>query len=159
MSFSSDNPLITNQLPQTINLPEIKQGDLFQERLEELLREISNSVNSKEGGLYSLVETGSSELFYTQGSPQRFRNVYRKVLDFIDLNGANIGAGAAVDFPHNIGGVFESAGIYAHCTATDGRRFTIVFPDVWIDGADAFIVNPIAVELTQCDVVINVLKN
>jgi hypothetical protein len=159
MSFSSDIPIITNQLQQTINLPEIKQGQLFQERLEELLREISNSVNSKEGGLYSLAETGSSELFYTQGNPQQFRNVYRKVLDFIDLNGANIGAGAAVNFPHNIVGVFESAGIYAHCTATDGRRFTVVFPDVWIDGTDAFIVNPIAVELTQCDVILNVLKN
>lgn len=158
MSFSSDNPQIINQVQQTINLPKVSEGPLFQERLEELLRSIANSVNSKEGGLYSLDEKGSSEQFYIQGNPQRFRNVYRKVLDFVNLNGGNIGAGAAVNFAHSITGVAESAGIYAHCTATDGRRFTVVFPDVWIDATNAYFTNPIAVALSQCDVIINVLK-
>ena len=158
MSFSSDNPIITNQLPQTVNLPKMEEGELFQERLIKLLRDITNSVNSKEGGLYTLNETGSSERFYIQDNPQKFRNVYRKTLDFIDLNGANIGASASVNFAHGITGVQESAGIYAHCTATDGRRFTVVFPDVWIDATNAYFVNPIAVDLTQADVIINILK-
>jgi hypothetical protein len=157
MSFSSDNAQITNQLPQTINLPSIKDP-IFIERLEELLRNISNSSNQKQNGLYTLEEKGSSEQYYIQGNPQRFRNVYRKVLDFVNLNGGNIGAFSLVSFSHGISNVQESAGIKAHCTATDGRHFTVVFPDVWIDATDAFFDNPIGVTLSQVDVVIPVLK-
>ena len=159
MSFSSDQPQITNQLPQTINLPSIKdKPELFAERVEDLLRQISNSVNSKSGGLKSQAETGASKQFYKQDNPQQFRNVYNKTLDFVQLNGANIAASDSVNFAHNITSLEESAGIFAHCTAADGRRFTVVFPDVWADSTDAYFVNPIAVELSQCDVELNILK-
>lgn len=158
MSFSSDNPQITNQLPVTINLPQMDKKELFQERLDKLLKDISNTTNTKTGGLYTLNEFGSSEQYYTQGNPQKFRNVYRKTLDFVNLNGGNIGASASVSFVHGISSVAESAGIYAHCTTTDGRLFTVVYPDVYIDATTAFFTNPDAVALTQCDVVINVLK-
>lgn len=158
MSFSSDNSQIFNQSQLTINLPPVSNPELFNSVLTNLLRNMSNSLNSKEGGLYTLDEKGNSEQFYIQGNPQKFRNVYRKVLDFVQLNGANIGASASVNFPHNVNSMLESAGIYAHCTATDGRIFTVVFPDVWADSTDAYFVNPIAVELSQCDVVLNYLK-
>lgn len=158
MTFSSDIPAISNQAPQTINLPDLDKPELFQERLEQLLRYMNDAINAKEGGLYTLNETITSEQYYIQSNPQKFRNVYRKTFDFVFLNGANIGAGAAVNFPHNITSLLESAFIYANCTATDGRRFSVVFPDVWADSTDAFFVNPIAVTLSQCDVILNVLK-
>lgn len=158
MSFSSNEPSITNQLPLTVNLPDIARGELFQDRLQDIIKEMTLVVNSKEGGLYSLQEKFSSQTYFTIGDPQTFRNVYRKVLDFVNLNSGNIGASATVSFVHGITGVDESAMIYANCTATDGRRFSVVFASVWITGTTAFFTNPIAVALTQCDVVINCLK-
>lgn len=158
MSFSSDKAQIVNQAPLTINLPSLQNPTLFTERLEDLLQNFSNTINSKEGGLYTLDEKGSSEQFYIQGNPQRYRNVYRKTLDFVNLNGGNIAAAAAVNFPHDITGIVESAGVYAHCTTTDNRFFTVVFPDIYLDATNAYFTNPLGVALTQCDVIANVLK-
>lgn len=158
MSFSSNDPAIVNQIPQTINLPKVGDGDLFQERLEDLLTNIANNCNGKAGGLYTLNEKFSSEQYYKQNDPNNFRNVYRKTIDFVQENGGNIGPSATISFPHGISQVQESAMIYANCTATDGRRFTCVFPDVWVDSSDAHFVNPIAQNLSQVDVVICVLK-
>lgn len=158
MSFSSDNPQITNQLPVTIDLPTLDQKQLFQERLEKLLKDVSNTVNTKEGGLFTLNETGTSQQFYIQGNPQRFRNVYRKTLDFVNLNGGNIAGGAAVNFPHGISGIVENSMIYASCTTIDGRFFTVVFPNVYLDTTLAYFTNPLGVALTQCDVIANILK-
>lgn len=158
MSFSSDKAILINQLPQTINLPEIKNQELFKDQLENLLRNITNNVNSKEGGLFSLAEQFSSQQYYIQGNPQKYRNVYRKVMDFIDENGGNIAGSASVSFAHGISGIQESAGISANCTATDGRRFTVVYPDVYVDSTTAYFTNPYTVALSQCDVIIQVLK-
>lgn len=159
MSFSSDNSQIINQSQLTINLPSLSNSKLFESVLTDILRSISNSLNSKEGGLYTLEEKGNSEQYYIQGNPQKFRNVYRKVFDFINLNGGNIGSSASINFAHNINSIFQSAGIYANCKSNDGRIFTVVYPDVWADSTNVYFVNPIAVELTQCDVVLNYLKN
>jgi len=159
MSFSSDQPQITNQLPQTINLPSIKERpELFAERVEDLLRQIANSLNSKSGGLKSLAETGASKQFYKQDNPQKFRNVYNKVLNFVDLNGAPIGASASVNFAHVIMGLQQSAGIYAHCTDSAGKRFTVAYPSVYADNTNAYFTNPVALTLSQCDIELNYLK-
>lgn len=158
MSFSNDNAQITNQLPTTVNLPDFEEKQIYKEAIEKLFRDHANTVNTKSGGLFTLNETGNSEQFYIQGNPQRFRNVYRKTLDFVNLNGGNIAGGAAVNFAHGISSVQESAGMYAHCTDVSGLRFTIVYPDVYINATNAFVTNPSASALTQCDVVIQVLK-
>lgn len=158
MSFSNDQPILINQLPITVNLPKVKESELFQVQLENLLRDISNNVNGKEGGLFSLQELYNSQQYYIQGNPQRFRNVYRKVMDFVEENGGNVGASASVSFAHGISSVEESAGIYANCTATDGRIFTVVYPDVYIDSTTAYFTNPYIVALSQVDVVIQILK-
>lgn len=158
MTFSSDIPGVSNQAPQTINLPDLSKPELFQERLEQLLRYMNDAINAKEGGLYTLNETITSEQYFIQNNPQKFRNVYRKILDFVNLTGGNVGPNDSPSYPHEITGIEESAFIYANCTATDGRRFSVVFPDVWADNTNAYFVNPIAVELSQCDVILNVLK-
>lgn len=158
MSFSSDKAAITNQLPATINLPDIDDKDLFVEALEDILKGITDTVNQKDGGLYTLNETASSQQYYNSKDPQSFRNVYRKVFDFILLNGGNIGAGATVSFPHEMSSVSGSAMIYANCTAGDDTMFTLVYPDIYIDDTTIYFINPVALELTQCDIIINVLK-
>lgn len=158
MSFSSDNAAITNQLPNTINLPDLDNKELFVERLEAILKEITDSVNQKDGGLYTKDETASSQQYYNPDDPQEFRNVYRKVFDLIDLNGANVGASASLSYPHEMVGVSGSAMISANCTDSDGKMFTVVYPDVHINEDDLFFTNPVALELLQCDVVINAIK-
>ena len=158
MSFSSNEPALINQLPQTVNLPNISNGELFQDQLEDMLRNITNNSNGKTGGLYSLQEYYNSNQYYIQGNPQRFRNVYRKVLDFVQENGGNIAGSASVDFAQSITSVQESACIYANCTATDGRIFSVMYPNVYITSTRAYFVNPYTVALSQCDVVIQILK-
>lgn len=158
MAFSSNQPQITNQLPFTINLPDIRKTDLFQNQLDILLRTITSAVNQKEAGLYNLVEQSSNQQYFQQGNIQNFRNVYRKVMDFVNLNSGNIAGLATVFFPHGISNITESAGIQANCTDTNGKRFSLVFPNVWVDSINAYFVNPFNVPLTQCDIIINILK-
>lgn len=161
MSFSSDQPILINQLPQTVNLPEIREGQLFQDQLEDLLRNISNNCNGKTGGLFTLQEQFNSDQYYqtyVSGQPIKFRNVYRKVMDFVNENGGNIAGSASVNFAHGISSVKESATIWANCTATDGRIFSVMYPNIYITSTRAYFTNPYTVALSQCDVVIQILK-
>ena len=158
MSFSSDNPLITNQIPTDINLPKLSQADLFQERLEDFLQDMANAINSKEGGLYTLDETASSEQYYDLTNTSKFRNVYRKTFDMIQLSGSNIEGSQTIGFPHEMTGVDECAGIYGHGATNGGILFTTVYPDVYIDGDRVYFTNPTTDELKQAVVVVNVLK-
>jgi hypothetical protein len=105
MSSSSDNALITNQLPISIEFPEERQ--LFLEILSLTYKRIANSVNTKTGGLHSKLEQFNSEQYYTS-QPFVFRNVYRKTFDIIELNGnAPIATGTTVSVAHNITGIVQ----------------------------------------------------
>lgn len=159
MSFSSDNPAITNQLPQTINFPDMDDKELFVEYLEDKLKEISDTVNQKDGGLYTLEETASSQQYYDRDDPQCFKNVYRKVFDLIELTGDDIGPGDTVGFPHEFNSITGSAQIYANCSSNDGKYFTLVYPDVYLDDLNINFVNPTTDTLNQADVIANILKN
>lgn len=159
MSFSSDNPQVTNQISQTINLPKIQQSDLFQERLEDLLRNIANNVNGKIGGVYDQNEKGTSEQYFIDNNPQRYRQVYRKTFDMVDLNGGNIAPGAtAGPFPHGISQVKESAHIWANCTADSGEVFSLMGTNVFADATDVTFTNNTPFTLTQADVILNLMK-
>ena len=158
MSFSSDDALIKNQLPQTVNLPDMKDEDLFTDSLEGLLKNIADTVNGKEGGLNSLQERGSGAQFYSKDNENQLRNVYRKIFDLATLNGGSIGGSDTIQFTHEITNLCESAGIYAHCTSVDGLFFTAVFPDIRLTRTSVIFTNPHTQALTQCDVVANYLK-
>lgn len=161
MAFSSDIPQITNQLPFTINLPEVKTDKIFKQELEHILRYISSSLNQKEAALYTLTEQGSNQQYYIQNNTGQFRNVYRLTMNFVNLNGGNIPVSAIpISFPHNMVGVKQSAGITANCTDTNGTIFTVVYPYVYINATNAFLLNNNAsgFPLTQADVIINILK-
>lgn len=88
MSFSSDPVLQANQLPISIELSE-KPEQLIQQ-LELIFKRISNTVNTKTGGLYQTLETAAFDQLFTPGNPQQFRSVYRKVVDFGALPNAGL---------------------------------------------------------------------
>ena len=92
MTFSSDNPLNTNQLPISLNVdPEDKD---FGNILLLYLRRIANAVNTKESGLFLLQENAPFEQWYQIGNPQQNRNAYRITADLVFLNGGNIPTGS-----------------------------------------------------------------
>ena len=92
MTFSSDNPLNTNQLPISLDVdPEDKE---FGNILLLYLRRIANSVNTKESGLFLLQENANFEQWYQIGNPGQNRSAYRLTIDLVDLNGGNIPTGS-----------------------------------------------------------------
>ena len=156
---SNDQALINNALPISVDFED--SGDNLIPMISQIYKRIANSVNGKESALYSLQEKGTFQLYFIPTDPMQFRNVFRKCFDMVSLNGnVNIPVGAApVTFAHGITGIFESAFIYANATNTIGRRFSFVYPYVYLDGTNVVIVNPDANALTQCDVIANYLKN
>jgi hypothetical protein len=158
MSFSSDQAILINQLPISAEFD--KDQEKFLEQLGSLYKRIAQSVNNKEGGLYSLQELYNSQLFFMTGNPQQFRNVYRKVFDVVDLNGGNIPAAGAVSFPHNINGILYATNIYASCTSTTNEFFTVVYDDATMDAANLYFTNPLpATPLKSVLFVAEYLKN
>lgn len=91
MTFSSDNPLNTNQLPVSLEVnPEDRD---FSSILILYLRRIANAVNTKESGLFLLQETASFEQWFQTANPQQNRNGYRSTFDLVALNAGNIPPG------------------------------------------------------------------
>lgn len=156
MAFSSDQPILTNQLPISIDFPRDQESLLT--AITDTYKKTANVVNTKVGGNYGLTEVATFRLLYGNNLSSQFRNVYRKTFDLVQLNGANIGAGAAVNFPHNINGIANAFLIFASCTSSSGIFFTSVYPDVYLDATDVYFTNPLAVTLTQCIVIAEYTK-
>src|ERR1700733_458298 len=92
MTFSSDNPLNTNQLPISLDVnPEDKDFDSI---LLLYLRRVANAVNTKESGLFLLQENASFEQWFQTANPGQNRNAYRVTIDLVALNGGNIPTGS-----------------------------------------------------------------
>ena len=161
MSFSNDPSLLVNQLPTTFELP--REPERLHETLDLWIKRISNSVNSKEGGLFSLQEFFDFKQFFTAGNPNVFRNDYRKTFDITGLNGGNIAGGATVNFPHGIVGMTQGTLIYASCTTTTGVTFTVTYPYFTVDiatGGNINFTNPLpATALSTVIGVAEYLKN
>lgn len=94
MSFSSDIPLQSNQLPISLDTP---GGLNLTETINLLFKRISNTMNTKEGALYLPIELATFQSYFTPNDPQRLRNTYRMVVDF----GALPNAGTKT-VPHGI---------------------------------------------------------
>lgn len=94
MSFTSDNPLQVNQLPVSMEFP--PSYEEFLPIMSLLYKRIVAAMNSKEGSLYTIIEQGNFQRYYTPSDPQTFRNVYRLVVQVTPLvAGPN-------PFPHGI---------------------------------------------------------
>jgi hypothetical protein len=99
-SNTSDSALKINQLPITVDIP--KNPDDFYDYLSLHIKRVSNAVNTKTGGLYTLQEQFSSNQYFTPNNPEQFRNVYRLTFDMVAQNGGPIAHGATVSVAHNI---------------------------------------------------------
>ena len=139
MSSSSDTAL-TNPVNTTINLPSIDNKELFEDRLEECLRDIATKVNTKEGGLYSLAESITFKQYFTEDDPQNNRNTYRKSFDL--TSGGNIASSATVTPAHGITNLGDAILIYVSCVTTTNERFTAFFPDVCMTATTFDFTNP-----------------
>lgn len=148
MTFTSNQPLLVNQLPLSIDFP--KEWVKFLDIWTELYKRIANCVNTKEGGLFSLQEQFSSQQYFTLSEPGVFRNVYRKTFDMVELNGGSIAAGATVTFPHNITGILDTATIYGGATNSDAPVKYIPLPYV----SATSVTNQVQIYLTPTDVVL-----
>jgi hypothetical protein len=97
MAFSSDNSSLQNQLPLSVELEE-RPGELRQ-NLNQLYQKISSAVNNKVGGLYVPQEKTNGQQYFDPTNVQKFRNVYRMVVDFGALPNAT-----SKSVAHNIQG-------------------------------------------------------
>lgn len=158
MGFSSDNSQIFNQISENVNLPDIDKPELFTTKLELLLKNIIESSNTKVGGLYDFAEKGTSEQYFRLNDPQSYRQVYRKSFDMVNVNGGNIANGVTVTTTHGISQVKESAKIWANCTSTTNRSFSLMSQNIYVDGTNISFTNNTGLTLSQVDVIVNILK-
>lgn len=86
--FSSDPAMLSNQLPISLDFPdEPDELNLF---VQAIIKRIANATNSKESGLYIPIETATFISYFTPNNSQKFRNVYRKVIDFGQLPNSTV---------------------------------------------------------------------
>ena len=110
----------------------------FREKFLELYRDLSNSVNTREVGIYDLVEFLTGENWFTSGNPQVKRKTYRKVFQISDAN---------LNFAHNITGIVLCTHIYG--SGTNGVNF---FPIPYVSAVA--VANQIQVDITPTNIVI-----
>lgn len=81
MAFSSDRPLQSNQVSISLEVPK-PDDPAFVETMSLYLKRMADSMNTKEGALYTLKEVATFQQYFTAGDPLKTRNVYRKVVNF-----------------------------------------------------------------------------
>lgn len=112
MSFSSDEPLVSNQLRLSVDFPEVSTPE-FIPILDDMYKRIADAVNTKEGALYIPIEDATFQLYFS-ADPQRLRNVYRKTIDFGALPNT-----ATKSVPHGIAFTTEFTTTRIYGSATD----------------------------------------
>jgi hypothetical protein len=167
MTFSSNIPLDTNQLPISLDVnPDDKD---FENILLLYLRRVANSVNTKESGLFLLQENASFEQWFQNGNPQQNRNGYRITADLVALNGGNIPAGStslvlsASTQPRSIMGYLYPVQGFGGALDTTGLSYFLNDPDIYVrynSSTNTIIIqNNSGNALTWCVWVFEYLKN
>lgn len=136
LSFNSDLPLQSNQLPISVEFP--REQESFIEVLTLLYKRIADSVNKKEGSLYLLQELANFQQFFVQNDPQRIRNGYRRVF-ILDP--------ATLTFNHNITGITQITNYWAIANTATGFR-KVPFVDT------TNVTNQISMRVTTTQVII-----
>ncbi len=142
MAFSSDQPLLSNQLSLSIDYPKPEEPD-FLGTISLDRKRIVDAINTKEGALYLLQEIANFKQIFTPNKPFTNRNSYRFTYDVVQLNGGNIPAGASRSFPHGITSLRDAVLIYASCTSVTGLRFTVTYPYATLDIGNINFTNPL----------------
>jgi hypothetical protein len=171
MSSISDPALLINQLPISIEFP-VGDDKRFVETLTLVYKRIANTVNSKEGGLYSAQEYFSNQQ-YSISDPSTFKNVYRKCFDMTLVAGVStpIAAGTTRTIAHGISDVAQLVHMYGGAKNSDATPKFIPLPyvsatvvtqqvQIYITSTDVILVNGATqTALTSATVVVEVLKN
>lgn len=163
---SSDQPLVANQLPISVEFPRDQQD--FINTVSLLYKRIANSVNTKEGALYLPQELATFQQYFTPNDPQTLRNTYRKTFDMVSLNGGNIAAGATVSFAHNISSLVACTRIYGTATTSNAPVRYVPLPyvsqvaaediQIYLTPTNVVLVNGNSI-LTQAYITAEYLKN
>lgn len=164
--FSSDQPLLSNQIPISLDFPsEPEELNLF---VQMIIKRIANATNTKESGLYIPIENATFISYFTPDNSQVFRNVYRKTFDMVDLNDGNIAPGATVFFAHGITSLVACTRIYGTATTTDAPVRFIPLPyvskvvaeeiQIYLTPTHVFLVNGTST-LTQAYIIAEYVKN
>ncbi|SRR5258706_4000932 len=167
MTFSSDNPLNTNQLPISLDInPEDNE---FQSILLLYLRRVANAVNTKVSGLFLLQENAPFKQWYQIGNPQQNRNAYRITADLVFLNGGNIPTGttnlvlSSSTQPMNIKGYLYPVQGFGGAIDTTGLSYFLNDPSIYVrynNSTNTIIIqNNSGNALTWCVWVMEYLKN
>jgi hypothetical protein len=167
MTYSSDNPLNTNQLPISLDVnPNDKD---FENILLLYLRRVANAVNTKESGLFLLQENANFEQWYQIGNPQQNRNAYRITADLVNLNGGNIATGStslvlsSSTQPMNINGYLYPVQGFGGAKDTNGLSYFLNDPSIYVrynSSTNTIIIqNNSGNALTWCVWVFEYLKN
>jgi len=164
MSFSSDIPLQSNQLPISVDLP--PEPEQLRTVLTDNYKRIANIMNTKEGSLYLTQELASYIQYFTPTEPFKNRNGYRKLVDFGALPNAGVKTVA-----HGITFNSESSLTRLYAAATDPVNLLYIpLPyasptlnrniEISLDATNVIITTGINWSaFTRCYVVIEWLKN
>lgn len=167
MTYSSNIPLDTNQLPISLDVNP-KDRD-FENILLLYLRRVANAVNTKESGMFLLQETANFEQWYQTGNPQQNRNAYRLTSDLVLLNGANIPTGStslvlsSSTQPMSVTGYLYPVQGFGGALDTNGISYFLNDPSIYIRYNSStntiIITNNSGNALTWCIWVAEYLKN
>lgn len=168
MSSTNDQPLLINQLPLSVDFP-IGDDRRFKETLTLAYKRIVNTVNTKEGGLFSAQEYFSSQQ-YSLSDPSTFKNVYRKCFDMVEANGdVPIPAGTSVSTDHGITGLSQVVHMYGGALTSGGRSIPLPYVsatlvtnqvEIYILGTKVILLNGASqLSLTKATIVVEYLKN
>lgn len=166
MTFSSDNPLNTNQLPISLDVNPEEQH--YQSILLLYLRRIANAVNTKTSGLFLLQENANFQQWFQTAMPGQNRNAYRITVDLVAINGAPIGAGTTPIVlttstqPMAINGYLYPVEGFGGALDDTGVSYFLNDPDVYVRYINSTntinITNNSGNDLTWCVWVQNYLK-
>ena len=164
---TSDNALITNQLP--ISLDVNPEESNYQSIVLLYLRRIANAMNTKESGLFLLQENATFEQWYQIANPQQNRNAYRITADLVLLKGGNIPTGStslvlsAATQPTNINGYLYPVQGFGGAVDTTGLSYFLNDPSIYVrynNSTNTIIIqNNSGNALTWCVWVMEYLKN
>jgi hypothetical protein len=148
LSFNSAPSTQANQLPLAITFPE--EDKEFREALTLLLKRFATTINTKEGGLYTLTELVNNEQYFTPGNTQAFRLVYRTTVNFGALPNAGVKS-----VPHNIAftSTYSATHIYGAASDTTGLNY------IPLPYASPTLANNIELDITSTNVVITTGAN
>lgn len=117
MSFSSDQPLVSNQASD-FDLPDNYED--FSDIFDREYKKIIDIINTKEGAIYLPQESSTFQIYFDDENPMVTKNVYRKLILF----------GALPDtttkrVPHNISltNVARLTRLYGAATSTSALSY------------------------------------